>query len=139
MLEYLYVIFWFIFIEMLGLISMPLIGISCDRLADRGYSAAKALGIVLITYLAWLFSYVWGFNRHTILISVFLLCLISGVVYRKQRILPEKKVLFSNELVFAAGFFFFLLIRMYLPEIYRHEKFMDFAFLNAVMRTSSFP
>ncbi|MDW5549371.1 DUF2298 domain-containing protein [Methanosarcina sp.] len=139
MLEYLHVIFWFIFIEMIGLISMPLARIAGDRLADRGYSAARTLGIVLVTYLAWLFSYVWGFNRRTILISVLLLCLISGIIYRKQRILPEKKVLFSNELVFAAGFFLFLLIRMHLPEIYRHEKFMDFAFLNAVTRTSSFP
>lgn len=139
MLEYLHIIFWFIFIEMLSLVSMPLAGIAGNRLADRGYSAARTLGIVLVTYLAWLFSFVWGFNRRTILISVLLLCLISGIIYRKQRNLPEKKILLSNELVFAASFFLFLLIRMYLPEIYRHEKFMDFAFLNAVMRTSSFP
>lgn len=139
MLEYLHVIFWFVFIEVLGLISMLLAGIAGNRLADRGYSAARTLGIVLITYITWLLSYVWGFNRLTVLISVLLLCLISITVYRKQRILPEKKILLSNELVFAAGFFFFLFVRMYLPEIYRHEKFMDFAFLNAVMRTSSFP
>lgn len=139
MLEYLHVIFWFVFIEVLGLISIPLAGITGNRLADRGYFAAKTLGIVLVTYLAWLFSYVWGFNRRTILISVLLLCLISIIVYRKQRTLPEKKILLSNELIFAAGFFFFLLVRMHLPEIYRHEKFMDFAFLNTVMRTSSFP
>ncbi|RXA16826.1 hypothetical protein EQO05_13485 [Methanosarcina sp. MSH10X1] len=139
MLEYLHVIFWFAFIEILGLISIPLAGIAGNKLVDRGYSAARSLGIVLITYMAWLFSYIWGFSRSTVLLSVLMLCLISGIVYRKQRILPEKKVLLSNELVFAAGFFFFLFIRMYLPEIYGHEKFMDFAFLNAVMGTSSFP
>jgi YYY domain-containing protein len=138
-LEYLQVIFWFAFIEVLGLISIPLAGIAGNRLADRGYSAARTLGIVLVTYIAWLFSYIWGFNRSTVLISVLFLCFISGIVYRKQRTLPEKKILLLNEIVFAAGFFFFLFIRMYLPEIYKHEKFMDFAFLNAVMRTSSFP
>ena len=138
-LEYLHVIFWFVFIEMLGLISMPLAGIAGNRLADGGYSAARALGILPVTYMVWLFSYILGFNLSTVLISVLLLCLISITVYRKQRILPEKKILLSNELVFAAGFFFFLLVRIYLPEIYRHEKFMDFAFLNAVMRASSFP
>ncbi len=139
MLEYLHVILWFAFIEILGLISVPLAGIAGNQLADGGYSAARTLGIVLVTYMAWLFSYVLGFNRSTILISVLLLCLISIIVYRKKRNLPKKKILLSNELVFAAGFFFFLLIRMYLSEIYRHEKFMDFAFLNAVIRTSSFP
>jgi YYY domain-containing protein len=136
---YLHVIFWFVFIEMLGLISMPLAGIAGNRLADGGYSASRALGTLLVTYMAWLSSYILGFNRSAVLISVLLLCLISITVYRKQRILPEKKILLSNELVFAAGFFFFLLVRIYLPEIYRHEKFMDFAFLNAVMRASSFP
>ena len=139
MLEYLHVIFWFIFIEILGLISIPLAGAVGNRLADGGYSAARTLGIVLVAYMSWIFSYVWGFNGSTVLISVLLLCLISMSVYRKQRVLPEKKILLSNELVFAAGFFFFLLVRIYLPEIYRHEKFMDFAFLNAVIRTSSFP
>jgi len=138
-LEYFNVILWFAFIEVLGLISTPLAGIIGNRLADRGYSAARTLGIVLVTYIAWFFSYIWGFNRSTILISVLLLCLISGIVYRKRSILPEKKVILSNELVFIAGFFFFLFIRMHLPEIYRHEKFMDFAFLNAMMRTASFP
>lgn len=139
MLEYLHVVFWFAFIEILGLISVPLAGIAGNRLADGGYSAARTLGIILVTYIAWLFSYIWGFNLSTVLISVLLLCLISGIVYRKRRILPEKKILLSNELVFAAGFFFFLIVRMYLSEIYRHEKYMDFAFLNAVMRTTSFP
>ncbi|HEY3360488.1 MAG TPA: DUF2298 domain-containing protein [Methanosarcina sp.] len=139
MLDYFNVILWFVFIEVLGLISMPLAGIVGNQLSDRGYSASRTLGIVLVTYMAWLFSYVWGFNQNTILISVLLFCLISIIIYRKQRTLPKKEILLSNELVFATGFFFFLLVRMYLPEIYRHEKFMDFAFLNAVMRTSSFP
>lgn len=139
MLEYLRIIVWFIFIEVLGLISIPLTGIVGNQLADRGCSAARTLGIVLFTYLAWLFSYVWGFNRYTILISILLLCFLSIIVYQKQRTLPKKKILLSNELVFAVGFFFFLLVRIYLSEIYRHEKFMDFAFLNAVMRASSFP
>jgi YYY domain-containing protein len=138
-LEYLHVIFWFAFIEVLGLISMPLARVTGNRLADGGYSTARTLGIVLVTYMAWFFSYILGFTRSTILISAILLCLISITVYRKQRALPEKKILLLNELIFAAGFFFFLLIRIYLPEIYRHEKFMDFAFLNAVLRAFSFP
>ena len=139
MLDYLHVIFWFILVEILGLISIPLAGMVGDRLADRGYSAARTLGIVLVTYMSWIFSYLWGFNRITIFISVLVLCLISIYVYRKQRYLPEKKILLSNELIFAAAFFFFLIIRIYIPRIYMHEKFMDFAFLNAVIRTSSFP
>ena len=61
------------------------------------------------------------------------------ILYRKQGNFPSRQTILSNELVFNAGFFLFLLIRIYLPQIYRHEKFMDFAFLNTVMRTASFP
>jgi len=137
--DYLQVIFWFFLIELLGLLSIPLAGNAGNRLADRGVSAAKTLGIILVAYFSWIFSYIRGFNRVTILIAVLVLCLLSIGLYRKQKIFPDRRVLLVNELVFLAGFFFFLLVRMHLPEIYMHEKFMDFAFLNAVIRTSSFP
>ncbi len=139
MLDYFSLIFWFVLVEILGLISIPIAGMIGDRLADRGYSAARTLGIVLVTYMSWIFSYLWGFSRTTIFISVLALCIISVYAYRKQRYFPEKKTIFLNEVIFAAAFFFFLIVRIYIPRIYMHEKFMDFAFLNAVIRTSSFP
>ncbi len=140
--DYLHVVLWFILIEFLGLVSIPFAWTAGNKLADRGYSATRTLGIVLVTYISWILSYLWNFNRSTILasvVTVFVLGLASMSLYKKQSHFPTKKVLLANELVFTGGFFFFLLVRIYLPEIYRHEKFMDFAFLNAVMRTSSFP
>jgi YYY domain-containing protein len=138
-LDYLHIIFWFIIIEFLGLISIPMAGMLADGLADRGYSAARTLGIMLVTYMSWILSYLLGFNIVTVSISVLTLCLLSFFVYRKQRYFPDKKILLSNELIFAAAFLFFLIVRLYIPQIYMHEKFMDFAFLNAMIRTASFP
>jgi YYY domain-containing protein len=137
--DYFNAILWFIFVEILGLISAPLAGMIGDGLADKGYSASRILGIMLIVYMSWISSYLLGFNRITILISVLTLGLISTCVYKKKRYFPKKKTILTNELIFAAAFFFFLVIRIHIPIIYMHEKFMDFAFLNAVMRTSSFP
>ncbi|TAH55381.1 MAG: hypothetical protein EWM52_13130, partial [Methanosarcina mazei] len=123
----------------MSFISVPFIRSAGNRLADGGYSVSRALGIMLVTYLSWIFSYILGFSFTAVLIAFFLLCSVSIFLYRKQKFFPGRKVLVVNELVFASGFFFFLLVRTYLPEIYRHEKFMDFAFLNAVIRASSFP
>lgn len=139
MLEYLHIILWFIIIEALGFLSIPLITNSGNRLSDGGYSVARTLGIVFVTYFSWIFSYILGFNLTTVLVSFLFLCLVSIILYRKQRVFPNRKIVITNELLFASGFFFFLLVRMYLPQIYRHEKFMDFAFLNAVTNTTSFP
>jgi YYY domain-containing protein len=138
-LEYLHIILWFFLIEAVGFISIPFTKGAGSKLADGGYSVARILGIILITYFSWIFSYILGFSRATVLIAFLVLCLISILLYRKQRLFPSKKILIVNELVFASGFFFFLLVRVYLPEIYRHEKFMDFTFLNAVIKTTSFP
>lgn len=108
MSDYLQVILWFFLIELLGLLSIPLAENAGNRLADGGISAAKTLGILLVAYFSWIFSYIWGFNRVTILISVLVLCLLSIGLYRKKRIFPERKILLVNELVFLTAFFFFL-------------------------------
>ncbi len=139
MLEYLHIILWFILIETLGFITIPLTKSAGNRLADGGYSVARVSGIILVTYFSWIFSYIMGFSLTAVLTAFLFLCLISIILYRKKRFFPDRKILIMNELVFLSGFFFFLIVRMYLPEIYRHEKFMDFAFLNAVIRTTSFP
>jgi YYY domain-containing protein len=138
-LEYLHIILWFFLIEALSFISVPLIRSAGNRLADGGYSVARNLGIMLVTYLSWILSYLLGFSLTAVLIAFLLLCLVSIFLYRKQQFFPDRKILIINELVFASGFFFFMIVRMYLPNIYGHEKFMDFAFLNAVIRTTSFP
>ncbi len=139
MSDYFHIILWFFLIETLGFISIPLTQNAGNKLADGGYSVSRTLGIILVTYLSWIFSYVLGFNLIAILMAFLVLCLISAILYRKQRLLPSRKILIMNELVFVSGFFFFLLVRVHLPEIYMHEKFMDFAFLNAVIKTTSFP
>lgn len=139
MLEYLHIILWFILVEALGFISIPLTKGLGSRLADGGYSVARILGIVLITYFSWIFSYIMGFSLTTVFTVFLLLCLVFILFYRKQGIFLSRKVLILNELVFLSGFFFFLIVRMYLPVIYQSEKFMDFAFLNAVIKTTYFP
>lgn len=143
MSAYLHIILWFLLIQALGLVCIPLVGTLGSKLADRGCSASLTLGIVLLTYLSWAFSYIWGFKKSTILFAFVVICLVSISLYKRgtfqKRFFPGKKILLLNEVVFLVGFFYFLFVRMYLPEIYRHEKFMDFSFLNAVMRTSSFP
>ena len=138
-LDYLHIIFWFVLIEFIGLISLPLAGMLAEGLADRAYSASRTLGIMLLTYMSWIFSYLLGFNKVTVFISLLVLCLISLFVYKKKRYFPDKKILLLNEFIFVAAFLFFLIVRIHIPRIYMHEKFMDFAFLNALIRTSSFP
>ncbi|MEA1966089.1 MAG: DUF2298 domain-containing protein, partial [Euryarchaeota archaeon] len=62
------------------------------------------------------------------------------IIYGKSEIHVRRDVIIRNEIVFFVAFIVFLAIRVYGPEIIDFgEKFMDFAFLNAVMRSSHFP
>jgi len=96
-LEYLHVILWFIIIEALGFLSIPLIKSSGNRLADGGYSVARTFGVIFVTYFSWIFSYILGFNLTAILTAFLLLCLVSIILYRilhrKRQILPNRKTL----------------------------------------------
>ncbi|MBN1134255.1 MAG: hypothetical protein JXA38_04965 [Methanosarcinaceae archaeon] len=131
---------WWIAIEIIGIITLPIAGIVAGRLHDRGCSVSKMLGIVLVTYLTWMLSYLLPFSRSTVFISLLLLAGISAAVqkYYELPVIDKKKVL-TNEFVFLIAFIFFLIVRSATPAIYGQEKFMDFAFLNSILHSTTFP
>ena len=52
------VLWWLIAAEAMGLAAFPLAYFLLPRLADRGYTLSKPLGILIIGYLSWLLSVV---------------------------------------------------------------------------------
>ena len=51
---------WYINLQLLSLAAFPLVFGVCSRLRDRGYAAAKALGLVLACYAAWVLAHLGG-------------------------------------------------------------------------------
>ena len=50
------VLLWLIAVEAAGLVAFPLCYYLLPRLADRGYSVSKPLGILVLGYLSWILS-----------------------------------------------------------------------------------
>lgn len=136
---------WWLLVEILGLAALPVAFRLFRNLPDRGYAFAKPLGLLLTAYSLWVLV-TFGFLRHTWSAIVFLIlalavagwgwgdraAVLSFVRERRQWVVV-------NEAVFFVAFALWALFRAYNPEIAATEKPMEFAFLNSIVRTETFP
>ena len=145
MIQVAYVIFWWLVLLVIGLISFPLVSRVCGKLPDKGYSISKLVGLLILTYLAWMLSslHVMPFGYISILISLLLLAVLSLYLGRKNlRIAdwPRKNIIIS-ESIFAVAFITLVLIMMGRPDIFFNnvDHYMDFAFMGSILRGDYFP
>ncbi|UCG82191.1 MAG: hypothetical protein JSW38_08240 [Dehalococcoidia bacterium] len=140
-----YVVIWWLLLAAIGLAAFPLVSKICGRLPDRGYSISRLLGLLLVTYFSWLLgsTHLIKFGYVNIAISLLLLLAVSFLVGRRRlnlKDLPLKSIAVS-EAVFSAAFVLFLVVLAYKPDIFyvSSEDFMDFTFLNSILRSDYFP
>ncbi len=145
MIQVAYAIIWWLILLLIGLITFPLVSRVCGRLLDKGYSVSKILGLLLLTYFSWLFAslHLLKFGYLNISIALLLLLTLSIYLGRKNlslKNLPLRKMLIS-EALFTIAFALFLVYLRYKPDIFYAytEDFMDFAFLQSILRGGYFP
>jgi YYY domain-containing protein len=145
MVQVAYAIIWWLILLVIGLITFPLVSRVCGRLPDKGYSISKILGLLVLTYFSWLFAslHLLKFGYLNVSIALVLLLALSFYLGRKHlnlRDLPLKSMLIS-EAVFTIAFALFLVYLRYKPDIFYAytEDFMDFAFLQSILRSGYFP
>ncbi|MFA4955519.1 MAG: DUF2298 domain-containing protein [Candidatus Methanoperedens sp.] len=136
---------WWLVLEIIGFLALPISFYLCRNLKDYGYSVSKPLGLLLTTYFSWIISYFTGYSYFSVLFSFALTGIISLLIYfmylKKTHISIDKKYIFKFEILFLIAFIIFVIIRAYSPEIYwtGGEKFMDMTFINSMLRTTEFP
>lgn len=134
-----HVVIWYLLALFLGVVSLPVTTFVCRNLPDRGYSVSKILGILLIAYISWILSYVVGYGRYGIILSLLLVCIFSAYFYIRFKLNIDRGTLLRNEIIFGSVFLFFLIIRAFNPDIFGGEKVFDFMLLNSIQRSTSFP
>ena len=140
-----YAIVWWLLLVVIGFITFPLVSRVCKGLPDRGYFISKLLGLLLVTYFTWLLASIRlvSFGYVSITISLLLLLALSLFLGRKHlnpRLMPLRAMAVS-EAIFSAAFVLFLIFLMYKPDIFYaySEDFMDFGFLQSILRSDYFP
>lgn len=140
----------YLFIALLGLIVYPLVRLALPGLSDRGYPFSRLVGMLLLTFFVWLAGSLGiDYSRLTILAALLLIFVAALVLLLLDRRLvkDELKRNWKNILVVEAlsllVFLVFLYIRYKNPDLWHPykggEKPMDFSYLNAILKSSTFP
>ena len=144
-------ILWFVVVEIIGLIAAPVLWRVLPTLPDRGYAFGKTIGLLAVSWLGWSFASVglMAWTRLSLLVASGVTALLAGVVVRGHGrdwlrwLNANRRVVIAAEAVYILAFASFCAIRAYNPDLWHParggEKPMEFAYLNAVIRTASFP
>jgi len=137
---------WWLVLEALGLITLPLMFHVFSARSAHGYAFGKIVGLLLIAYVSWALSCA-GVPLHIALpvaLAVHVL-LNAGLAWSAREPLaswlrgPGRRALVTHDLFWTAGFLFFAWQRALAPQIFGAEKYMDFAFFNTLSRTQVMP
>jgi YYY domain-containing protein len=142
---------WVVVLFVTGWAMWPYLFVACSALPDRGYSLARTLGLMVTAWLCWLWvgAGLANFSRASITIA-FLVIASGGAMLawrhrdRMRAFLASRgKLLLAEEAVFLVAFAAMTFLRMTNPDLWHPqmggEKPMDFAYLNAIIRSESFP
>ncbi len=138
---------WYFTFLVLGIIFFPITSKLFSLFIDKGYLFSKVLGMVLLSYLV----FVLGIT-HILPFSFLTLCIVlavlAGIIFYannyfkfsvKTIVQSHWKLLLFEEALFFLALCFWTVIRGYAPDIHGLEKFMDFGFVNSILRSTYFP
>ena len=141
---------WWIFTLVLGIGFMPLSANLFKGYKDKGWLFSKILGLAISGYATWVLvcRQVLPFTASTCMV-VALACIILNFVlfiYQKRQgieVITFNKRYFRTIIVEEVLFFVLFIAWTYIagfrPEAYGTEKFMDFGFMAAMMRSETLP
>ena len=142
------IVAWYAAIFVFGVLAFPLVFAVLPNMADGGYGVSKLVGMLLVAWIAWAVSSlkipIW--NQGGILVSLALLAGLSASLVRIRIIVflrDNWKRLAWMELISVIAFLAMIVVRLTNPDLWHPfkggEKPMDFAYLNGVLRSTTFP
>jgi len=141
-------ILWYITISILGWASFPIVFRLLPALKDRGYTSTRAFGILLWSFLFWLLASLGILKNETggllfafAIILGFSVWVLRGIDKNELRewLTSQIRLIVSVEFLFLIAFAFWTLVRAANPEAVGTEKPMELAFINAILRSPTFP
>ncbi len=143
------VLIWWGILLLIGLLFWPLSAKIFSTFTDKGCLFSKIIGLAVTSYLLWLISFMkflpvsmeacWG----VVLASGIIVCLLF---FRKSEdrkvILEDKNTAFwvlIGESLFLFSLCFWTYLRGFNPRIEGLEKFMDYGFVNSILRSQFIP
>ena len=138
---------WYLLVTFLGWVTFPLAYRLFPALADRGYTFARAFGLLLWGYIFWLFATL-GMAQNDIGGLLLGLVIVGGLsawsfVNQGSEIInwfrENRRLILTTEILFIVTLGLFAFFRSANPEIVGTEKPMELMFINGIMNSPTFP
>ena len=139
---------WYLLALVLGAAAMPLTGRLFRRFQDRGWMFSKVTAIAVSGFLTWFLVAVKiiKFTTMTCIVVTLVCAAASLILYcREQKAGFEcipfayLDLVYAEELLFFAAFLLWTYFAGFHPAAYGTEKFMDYGFMEAMMRSKTLP
>jgi len=140
---------WYILITLLGWLTFPLAFYLFPALADRGYTLARAFGLLVWAYVFWLFASLGIAQNDSggLLLGLVVLGGLSVWAFIKCQVeirnwlSQNRRLIITTEGFFLVAFVLMAFVRSTNPEIFTAggEKWMETAFITAIMHSPTFP
>lgn len=141
--DFVFILKWWLTIFILGLSFLPLSLKVFDSFFDKGYLFSKVLGILGVSYIIYILSslHLLQFSLTNIIIVLLLALAVNFLIFKNSlKTIKNNIILFIfEELLFFVGLLIWSIVRGFQPNIHDLEKFMDFGFLNSILRSEYFP
>ena len=139
---------WWEMLFLLGLVFMPVTSRMFRGFDDNGWMFSKVLAVAVCGYVQWLLTClkITPFTGITCVILTVICCL-GSLLYGikcKNRLpdsLPRKQaaLVYQEELLYFLVFLFWTYLAGFHPAAHGTEKYMDFGFMQAMMRSTTLP
>ncbi|MGZ3585002.1 MAG: DUF2298 domain-containing protein, partial [Ktedonobacterales bacterium] len=142
---------WWLTLEIIGLLGLPLVALTLANLPDRGWALSKPLSLLLLGWLIWfplsalpILPYTPAWIVATTLVfaagNAALLWRLPALRSSLRDLITRHRAhVIASELVFTSGFALMAWFRSFTPAVVDTEKFMDVAFLSSLWRTPHLP
>ena len=139
---------WYLLALVLGSAAMPLTGRLFRRFQDRGWMFSKVTAIAVSGFLTWFLVAVKiiKFTTMTCIVVTLVCAAASLILYcREQKAgfecipFAHLDLVYAEELLFFTAFLLWTYFAGFHPAAYGTEKFMDYGFMEAMMRSKTLP
>ena len=132
---------WYTMLLMLGVVFFGITRKLFSSFFDQGYAFSKTVGILLLSYSVFLLGnlHIASFHLITLYLCLFVAFVIGIIIHRNSTKKMPWRIIVAEELFFLVALFIWTYVRGQEPSIHGLEKFMDFGFIQSILRTTYFP
>ena len=139
---------WYSLLLFVGLLFFPISNYFFSSFFDRGFAFSKVVGMILISYSMYVLGtlHLLPFTQISLVFILLFWGGLSVYLFFTHTLKVEKKerrrllwIVLLEEILFLLCFFSWLYVRSFSPDIHSLEKYMDFGFMNSILKSTYFP